>query len=129
MNSEDIKTGYQKPKSAHPFKRYCQTLTLKNDPKLIEEYKFWHNNENRWPEIPAGIRQVGILEMEIYILGNQLFMIVETPIDFDWDIAFGKLSSLEKQAEWEAFVSKFQAVAMGKSSAEKWTLMERIFNL
>ena len=27
----------------------------------------------------------GILEMEIYILGTNLFMIVETPLDFGWD--------------------------------------------
>lgn len=112
-----------------PVKRYCQTLELKNDIQLIEEYKYWHKNENRWPEIPAGISLVGILEMEIYIHQNRLFMIVETPIDFDWNTAFGKLASLERQAEWEEFMGKFQLTKPGTSSAEKWTLMERIFKL
>ena len=102
---------------------------MKNDPTLIEEYKFWHKNENRWPEIPAGIREVGILDMEIYISENRLFMIVETKQDFDWDLAFAKLATFNRQAEWEEFMSKFQLTKSGATSSEKWTLMERIFKL
>lgn len=112
-----------------PTKRYCQTLELKNDPELIEEYKFWHKKENRWPEIPEGIRSVGILEMELYIFENRLFMIVETALDFDWDTAFKKLSKLNRQAEWEEFMSKFQLTKPGASSAEKWNMMQQIFSL
>lgn len=129
MHPKAIKSGYQKDKSDKPYKRYCQMLTLRNNSELIDEYKFWHRDENRWTEIPAGIREVGILDMEMYLHGIHVFMIVETPIDFDWDTAFGKLATLERQAEWEAFMSKFQAVESGKSSSEKWVLMERIFSL
>lgn len=112
-----------------PTKRYCQTLELKNDSELIHEYKHWHKTENRWPEIPEGIKQVGILEMELYIFENKLFMIVETALDFDWDAAFEKLSTLDRQVEWEEFMSKFQHTKPGASSVEKWNLMERIFSL
>ncbi|MDY3069911.1 MAG: L-rhamnose mutarotase [Parabacteroides sp.] len=111
------------------MKRYCQTLDLKEDEKLIEEYCHWHSPENIWPEIPAGIREVGILDMEIYRLGSRLFMIVETPDDFNWDEAFARLATLDRQAEWEAFVDKFQKSAPGSSSSEKWQLMDRIFKL
>ena len=76
--------GYKMKEYDIPTKRYCQTLSLKNDPMLIEEYRKIHSEEKAWPEIRAGIRAVGILEMEIYILGSQLFMIIETPLDFDW---------------------------------------------
>ena len=110
-------------------KRYCQTLSLKNNPILIEEYRKIHSEEKAWPEIRAGIRAVGILEMEIYILGSQLFMIIETPLDFDWKIAMDKLSNLPRQAEWEKYVSKFQDCPCLSSSAEKWKLMERMFYL
>lgn len=112
-----------------PTKRYCQTLSLKNNPILIEEYRKIHSEEKAWPEIRAGIRAVGILEMEIYILGSQLFMIIETPLDFDWKIAMDKLSNLPRQAEWEKYVSKFQDCPCLSSSAEKWKLMERMFYL
>lgn len=121
--------GYPSKQHNQRVKRYCQTLQLNDDAELIEEYKFWHAPENRWPEIPEGIREVGILEMELYIHGNLLFMIVETPLDFEWDLAFTKLTKLNRQAEWEEFMSKFQLAKPGASSSEKWTLMERIFNL
>ena len=120
--------GYKMKEYSMPTKRYCQTLSLKNNPILIEEYRKIHSEEKAWPEIRAGIRAVGILEMEIYILGSQLFMIIETPLDFDWEIAMDKLSNLPRQAEWEKYVSKFQDCPY-LSSAEKWKLMERMFYL
>ena len=76
-----------------------------------------------------GIREVGILEMEIYLLGTRLFMIVETPLDFEWDTAMARLSTLPRQAEWEDYMAEFQLVKEGLSSAEKWQLMERMFHL
>ena len=82
-----------------------------------------------WPEILAGIREVGILEMEIYILGTNLFMIVETPLDFDWDTAMARMATLPRQAEWEEYMSVFQQAEPGASSAEKWQLMDRMFYL
>lgn len=120
---------YKMKEFSMPTKRYCQTLSLKNNPILIEEYRKIHSEEKAWPEIRAGIRAVGILEMEIYILGSQLFMIIETPLDFDWKIAMDKLSNLPRQAEWEKYVSKFQDCPCLSSSAEKWKLMERMFYL
>ena len=84
--------GYTVKQHAVPVKRYCQTLNLKNNPELIAEYRKIHSREEAWPEIRAGIRSVGILEMEIYILGSRLFMIIETPLDFDWETAMDKLS-------------------------------------
>jgi L-rhamnose mutarotase len=124
-----MKEGYLKKNIAQPVKRYCQTLELKNEQKLIEEYKFWHKTGNRWPEIPQGICEVGILDMEIYISENRLFMIIETPLDFDWDFAFAKLAKLNRQAEWEEFMAKFQLTKPEATSSEKWILMERIFSL
>ena len=104
-------------------------MDLKDNPELIEEYIKCHSKSNAWPEIRDGIRSVGILEMEIYILGTRLFMIVETPLDFDWKTTMKKLSHLPKQEEWENYVSRFQECIPGNSSVEKWQLMERMFYL
>ena len=121
--------GYQSKQHGCATKRFCQTLDLKDDPELIKQYRHYHSQEGIWQEILAGIRQVGILEMEIYLLGTRLFMIVETPVDFDWDTAMARLSTLPRQAEWEDFVGRFQQSAPGSSSSEKWRLMDRIFHL
>lgn len=110
-------------------KRYCQTLDLKDNPELIAEYRRRHSEGEAWQEIIDGIREVGILEMEIYLLGNRLFMIVETPLDFDWEEAMARLATLPRQQEWEDYMSEFQQAAPGASSDEKWRLMERIFHL
>ena len=106
-----------------------QTLDLKDDPELIAEYRKRHTENEAWPEVLQGIRSVGILEMEIYILGNRLFMIVETPLDFDWDEAFARLAALPRQEEWETYMSIFQVARPGATSAEKWRMMERMFHL
>lgn len=121
--------GYRVKQYGQPIKRYCQTLYLKDNPKLIAAYRKAHSKEMAWPEIREGIRSVGILEMEIYILGNKLFMIVETPLDFDWDEAMKKLSTLPRQAEWENYVASFQQCAKGATSNEKWKMMDRMFYL
>ena len=126
---ENPKNGYPVQEYHGPVKRYCQTLDLRNNPELIAEYRRRHNQEHIWKEVPEGIRQVGILEMEIYLLGTRLFMIVETPMDFDWDTAMARLGTLPRQAEWEDYMAEFQLVKAGMSSAEKWQLMERIFHL
>lgn len=88
-----------------------------------------HSKAEAWPEICAGIRSVGILEMEMYIYGATVFMIVETPMDFDWDTAMERLSHLPRQQEWEDYVARFQECMPGSNSAQKWHLMERMFYL
>lgn len=126
---ENNKAGYAVKQYFEPVKRYCQTLDLRDNPELIAEYRRRHSKEHIWKEIMEGIRQVGILEMEIYLLGTRLFMIVETPLDFEWDSAMERLGTLPRQAEWEDYMAEFQLVKAGMSSAEKWQLMERIFHL
>lgn len=121
--------GYPTRNFGQPTKRYCQTLDLKNDPELIKAYQKYHSESEMWPEILEGIRSVGILEMELYQLEERLIMIVETPLDFDWDTAMERLATLPRQAEWEAFVSRFQRCSSESTSNEKWKMMTRIFHL
>ena len=121
--------GYRVKEYNGPVKRFCQTLDLKDNPALIAEYRRRHSRGEAWSEIMDGIREVGILEMEIYLVGTRLFMIVETPLDFDWDSAMKRLSTLPRQQEWEDYMSEFQQAPQGASSDEKWRMMERIFHL
>ena len=100
---ETKETGYQIPSYPIQTKRYCQMLDLKNDPQLIAEYKKRHSPEYYWKEIGEGIRAVGILNMEIYLLDNHLFMIVETPLDFEWKTAFQKLATFYRRNRGVSF--------------------------
>ena len=54
------------------MKRYCQTLELYDDKELIEAYVAEHAHV--WEEVKAGIREVGITDMQIYIVEEQLII-------------------------------------------------------
>ena len=107
------------------MKRYCQTLTLVDDEAMIAKYVEAHAHV--WPEIIEGQRQVGILDMQIYRHGRQLFMICDTVDGFDFQRDMARLAALPRQAEWEAYVAQFQGCAADARSDEKWQRMERIF--
>ena len=109
------------------MKRFCQTLELVADEALIEQYVEIHAHV--WPEVMAGQREVGILDMQIYRSGNRLFMICDTVDDFDWQRDMARLAALPRQAEWEAHVSKYQGCDPDTPSAEKWKLMDKIYQL
>ena len=121
--------GYRTKDFGQPVKRYVQMMDLRDNPELIAEYRRRHSEGEAWQEIIDGIRSVGILEMEIYILGTRLFMIVETPLDFDWDTAMARLAKLPRQQEWEEYMAMFQNCAKDATSDEKWQMMERMFYL
>ena len=107
------------------MKRYCQTLTLVDNPETIEQYVEVHKHV--WPEIIQGQRQVGILDMQIYRKGRHLFMIMDTVDHLNFERDMARLATLPRQAEWEAYVSQFQGAKADARSDEKWQLMERIF--
>lgn len=111
------------------YKRYCKALKLEDDAQLIEEYKKVHAAGAGWPEITQGMRDVGIIDMEIYIIGTQLFMIMDTVADFDHDAAMTILATKPRQSEWEAYVSRFQKTSAKASADEKWQVMERIYKM
>ena len=110
-------------------KRYVQFMEISEDPELVAQYRKCHSKENSWKEVRDGIKAVGILEMEIYIIANKLVMIVDTLPDFKWKKAMDRLATLPRQAEWEAFVAKFQGFDEEARSDEKWRMMERMFHL
>lgn len=109
------------------MKRYCQTLTLVNDEELIRKYVEVHSKV--WPEVMAGQKEVGILDMQIFRFENQVFMICDTIDDFDWERDMAKLAKLPRQAEWEAFVAEYQGCDPNAPSDKKWHLMEKIYQL
>ena len=108
------------------MKRYCQTLALVDDEEMIERYVEAHAHV--WPEVIAGQHEVGILSMEIWRHGRSLFMIMDTCDDFDFARDMARLSTLPRQAEWEAYVAQFQGCSAEARSDEKWQLMEMIFD-
>jgi L-rhamnose mutarotase len=108
-------------------KRYCLTLALKDDQTLIAEYRRYH--ERIWPEITSSIKDSGILDMEIYLLGTRMFMIMEVDDRFSFETKAAADRANPKVREWEELMSKFQKPLAQAKRGEKWLLMEQIFKL
>lgn len=108
-------------------RRYCLALDLKSDPQLIAEYRKYH--EKIWPEITESIRSSGIEEMEIYLLGTRLFMIMEVNESFSFEAKAKADRENPKVQAWEELMWQFQQPLPEAKPGEKWILMERIFKL
>lgn len=108
-------------------RRFCLTLDLKDDPKLIAEYKRHH--EKVWPEIVRSIKDSGIVDMEIYLLGTRLFMIMEVQEDFSFEAKAEADRRNPRVQEWENLMWKFQKAFPDARPGEKWVRMDRIFKL
>ncbi len=81
------------------FKRYGKTMELQNNPALTERYKKAHAKGAAWSEIIQGIKEVGIIDMEIYLLETKLFMIMDTGADFNHDEMMSELVLKLRQNE------------------------------
>lgn len=108
-------------------RRYCLTLDLKDDSQLIAEYKRYH--EKIWPEITKSIKDAGILDLEIYLFGTRMFMILEVDESFSFEKKTEADRTNSKVQEWENLMWKFQKALPEARPGEKWLLMKRIFKL
>jgi L-rhamnose mutarotase len=108
-------------------RRFCLTLDLKDDRKLIAEYKRYH--EKVWPEITESIKDSGIEDMEIYLLGTRMFMIMDVSDAFSFDKKAKADKQNPKVQEWEDLMWKFQQALPQAKKGEKWLRMERVFKL
>ena len=109
------------------MKRYCLALDLKDDPALIAEYERCHTAI--WPEIRESILGSGITGMQIYRLGNRLFMIMETDAAFSFEQKAAMEAANPKVQEWETLMWKYQQALPQARAGEKWMLMDKIFEL
>lgn len=109
--------------------RHCFACDLRDDALSIAKYKEYHAEGNTWPEISESIRNAGILDMEIYLIGNRLFMIMEVEEGYDSAKKAEMDANDPKVQEWETLMSTFQISVPWANDGQKWTPMERIFKL
>ncbi|RDC58537.1 L-rhamnose mutarotase [Pedobacter chinensis] len=107
--------------------RYCFTLDLIDNEERIAAYKQYH--QAVWPEILESIKNSGITDMEIYLSGNRLFMIMDVNDGFSFEEKAKADLRNSKVQEWETLMWKYQQALPGAKPGEKWRLMEQIFKL
>ena len=109
------------------MKRYCLALDLVDDPHMIAEYEQHHVTGR--PEIKESIRNAGITDMQLYRLGNRLFMIMETDDTFSFERKAEMDAANPKVQEWEQLMWTYQQSLPMAAPGEKWVLMSKIFQL
>ena len=119
--------GQYQPPRVHLVKSYGLTLCLKADPAAVEEYRAYHRRV--WPEVLAGLREVGISTMRIYLLGRRLFMYVETDDSFDPSRDFARASAGTRAREWDRLMRSLQERALESQPEDWWAPMEEVFDL
>lgn len=107
--------------------RHVLTVDLKDDPEAIAAYKAYHSRV--WPEVVRSLKRAGIREMEIYLLGRRLVMVVDTNgLDFRRCFA-AHVASSPRVAEWEAIMKSLQQPPPDGRPDEWWAVMEPVFRL
>ena len=109
------------------MKRYVLALDLKPDEALIQEYDQYHRAV--WPEVLQSLRNSGILEMEIFRIGNRLCMVLETTDDFSLAEKARLDAANPKVQEWEALMDTYQERLPWVEPGAKWALMQSVFLL
>ncbi|MFS4417792.1 L-rhamnose mutarotase [Maribacter sp. 2307ULW6-5] len=109
------------------LKRYCFALDLKDDAQLVDKYRAHHKKV--WPEIIASIMDSGIVDMEIYLVANRLFMIMDTAPHFSFGAKASADATNAKVQKWERLMWTYQQALPTAPPNSKWQLMERIFKL
>jgi L-rhamnose mutarotase len=107
--------------------KYCFALDLKEDIKLIEEYKKYH--QKIWPEITNSIQSAGIENLDIFLAGNRLFMIMEVNDSFSFEKKTAMDLANPKVQDWENLMWKYQQKLPFAKEGEKWVLMDQIYKL
>jgi L-rhamnose mutarotase len=107
--------------------RYCLTLDLKDDNTAISEYKRYH--VKIWPEVRKSLLDAGILDMEIYLVGTRMFMIMETNDSFSSSAKAAADAANPRVQEWETLMARFQQELPQSTPEQKWVMMEKVFSL
>jgi L-rhamnose mutarotase len=108
-------------------RRFCFALDLKNDSALIAEYRKHH--AKIWPGITQSLMDSGIEDLEIYLLGTRMFMIMEVNQSFSFEQKAKADEQDPKVQAWEQLMWRFQQALPEAKPGEKWLRMERIFKL
>ena len=107
------------------MKKHYLALDLKDEEELIKKYDDYHKDV--WPEVLKSLGDSGIQSMEIYRVGNRLFMIIEVDDSFSFEKKNKMDANNVKVQEWEELMWNYQQALPFAQPGQKWLPMEKVF--
>lgn len=103
-------------------------LNLKDDPQAVEKYKSYH--QKVWPEVEAALKSIGIVSMQIFLIGRKLFMYMETIDEFKPERDFAQYLEADPRCrQWDELMHNYQEPIPEAGEDEWWALMEPVYRL
>ncbi len=107
------------------MKKHYLALDLRQDEALIKKYDDYHKAV--WPEVLQSLGDSGIQSMEIFRVGNRLFMIIEVTEDFSFERKAKMDAENARVQEWETLMWNYQQALPFAKPGQKWMPMEKVF--
>ena len=117
------------PATDRPAAPLIYALDLRDDPDLIERYREWHAPGATPRPILDSLRNSGIEDLNIFLCGNRLVMLLWPGPDFDPATKAANDAANSAVQEWEEQMDQFQQRLPFAALDEKWVRMEQIFTL
>jgi L-rhamnose mutarotase len=113
--------------------RRCFAVDLRDDAEAIAAYKRCHAPGGPPAGVTRSLREAGIAVLEIYLIGNRLFMVMDVESHYSGEAkARADATNPDVQA-WNALMDTLQQSLpfneSGGASAGKWQPMECIYTL
>lgn len=108
--------------------RRCFAVDLYDDSGSIERYRAWHAAGGPPAAVTAAIRADDVRELEIWLVGDRMFMILEQGDQYDAAAKADRDAANPDVQAWDALMRTFQK-SLPFAPGETWVEMERIYAL
>jgi L-rhamnose mutarotase len=108
--------------------RRCFAVDLVNDPDMIARYDAWHAVGGPPAAVTAAIRADDVRELEIWRVGDRMFMILEQGPGYDPEAKAARDEANPDVQAWDALMRTFQK-PLPFAPDQTWLGMARIYAL
>ena len=116
----------------HTSTRQCFAVNLQDNLAAIERYKELHKPGGPPAAVTNALRACGITVMEIYVVANHLFMIMEIDSHYSPELRARIDATTPEVQAWAALMNTMQValpIAANDSGAGNWRRLECIYRL
>lgn len=110
--------------------RRCFAVDLVDDPAMIACYRDWHAPGGPPSAVTAAIRADGVIDLQIWMIGDRMMMIMEQDRTraIDPAIKTARDAANPDVAAWDILMRTFQR-SLSFAPDVSWVEMERIYSL